>query len=844
MKSNKFIYLFLFLIPQILTLGQNQVINPSFETFDNAVLTPMYPVFDQTVLGYLPAPWQQRLSCDLFIKGNEAIPIKARTGIVNAGFAATADNGVPTVPYREIPIGATNVLSAGTQYKIEFWVKRRDGNTDIKLGAFMSTTAFPCITSCSPPVVTPNIENTILGSNHQYTKVFGFWTPPVTSNYFIHIGNFRLTSVEGVQINYFFLDDVSVTPCSAGGTPNPIVNIGNNVFCENNPVVVDASTSTNIDDYKWELSLQSGTLIKEGEWQVGNPTFLNVNTFANLLKGNCYRLKLITYKGCTRQDAFVDFCIENPNVNLTLSGNNPYCEGETIDITATGDNGWTYSWSTGQSGVGLKNISVVADENTSNYSVTVTTTAGCTSISSVNNLNVQTNSNIAPTTNGVNNSGGYTFFIKAGTNGCFDVPTFDAANEQVTISVISSLPSSATFQPIAGNHQIGNFCWTPTFFDVGSHPITVRVQDNNSCGELWTDYTFTVNVICEFCPIDVYYENRQPGNNPLPAETEAGRLIVAGNSVDPSQADGVVETGNTPVLFKAGEGIILEPGFTGGINFTTQIDPSTCLDPVDCLSCCNDWNGFTFDFIPNVFTPNGDGINDVWYVPDSQHPYCAFNIQGFTLQIYNRWNLLEYELDHNAAWYQCCFYKSPPASYPLPHSYIFWNGINNSGNFSHNDVYFYALNLRGCGHSQDYTGFIHIFGSPSGIIIDDSTGVVSKSVQYDDTDYVMLEREDLIKFILPQQEEVTTNMNEITALESKLMLYPNPTKDKINISLSNNKVIQNGLIELFTLQGKLLLSEKINSTSATIDVALFAKGTYFIKLTEHNIAYRQLFIKD
>lgn len=228
-------------------------------------------------------------------------------------------------------------------------------------------------------------------------------------------------------------------------------------------------------------------------------------------------------------------------------------------------------------------------------------------------------------------------------------------------------------------------------------------------------------------------------------------------------------------------------------------------------------------------------------MPDSQHPYCAFNIQGFTLQIINRWGLTEYNITHDAAWYQCCFYKSPPGT-PLPHSYIFWNGINNDGDFSHNDTYFYVLQLRGCGHSQDYTGFIHIFGSYSGSIVD-STDIASKTSSL--PEFIMLEQEDLTKFNLPQQQEdVTAGINEGTTLESKLLLYPNPTKDKTNISLSNNKVIQNGLIEVFTLQEKLLLKEKINSTSATINVALFANGTYFIKLTENNIVYRQLFIKD
>ena len=41
-------------------------------------------------------------------------------------------------------------------------------------------------------------------------------------------------------------------------------------------------------------------------------------------------------------------------------------------------------------------------------------------------------------------------------------------------------------------------------------------------------------------------------------------------------------------------------------------------------------------YVPNVFTPNGDGVNDVFYIP-------GYNLVSFDLKIYNRWGSLLFE---------------------------------------------------------------------------------------------------------------------------------------------------------------------------------------------------------
>jgi gliding motility-associated-like protein len=39
-------------------------------------------------------------------------------------------------------------------------------------------------------------------------------------------------------------------------------------------------------------------------------------------------------------------------------------------------------------------------------------------------------------------------------------------------------------------------------------------------------------------------------------------------------------------------------------------------------------------YVPNAFSPNGDGINDIFQI---KFPYSTFNLQHSTLSIFNRW---------------------------------------------------------------------------------------------------------------------------------------------------------------------------------------------------------------
>jgi len=103
------------------------------------------------------------------------------------------------------------------------------------------------------------------------------------------------------------------------------------------------------------------------------------------------------------------------------------------------------------------------------------------------------------------------------------------------------------------------------------------------------------------------------------------------------------------------------PSLTSTATYYVSTRDSVCRSPfVPVTVAVNDCD----DSIPNVFTPNGDGLND-WFIFPFSFGKC------FEAKIYNRWGNLIYE------W-----------SNPLNG----WNGKTKSGSLASDGVYYYILN--------------------------------------------------------------------------------------------------------------------------------------------------------
>src|SRR5690606_38850985 len=83
---------------------------------------------------------------------------------------------------------------------------------------------------------------------------------------------------------------------------------------------------------------------------------------------------------------------------------------------------------------------------------------------------------------------------------------------------------------------------------------------------------------------------------------------------------------------------VINTTFLGSRVYTFIPDPGQCAIShdivIEVISCENTDNEL---FIPNVITPNNDGLNDVWYVEGIE------NYPQASVQIFNRYNKLLYQ---------------------------------------------------------------------------------------------------------------------------------------------------------------------------------------------------------
>jgi len=86
------------------------------------------------------------------------------------------------------------------------------------------------------------------------------------------------------------------------------------------------------------------------------------------------------------------------------------------------------------------------------------------------------------------------------------------------------------------------------------------------------------------------------------------------------------------------------------------------------------------------------------------------------------------------------------------------------------------------------------------------------------------------------------SVNEIKSLDNSFNVYPNPTRDIINImSLDNNIIVKSLSIYNFVGQSLMHILQNKNNTLTTLDLSGFSKGLYFIKIeTNEGLAIKKI----
>jgi hypothetical protein len=76
--------------------------------------------------------------------------------------------------------------------------------------------------------------------------------------------------------------------------------------------------------------------------------------------------------------------------------------------------------------------------------------------------------------------------------------------------------------------------------------------------------------------------------------------------------------------------------------------------------------------------------------------------------------------------------------------------------------------------------------------------------------------------------------------ENDFAIYPNPVKDMLTVSLSNDN---SAFMQIYDVMGREIISKKINTPTTSIDFSKGVKGIYFAKIIYNNNYYSKKIIK-
>ena len=343
----------------------------------------------------------------------------------------------------------------------------------------------------------------------------------------------------------------------------------------------------------------------------------SVQTAGNLTSG-LYTCVITDANGCSNTDTVTLFNTgSRPVAGVISSGPLTFCSGVNDTLKASG--GGTYLWNNGAT------TSSLIVNASGNYKVVVTNSCGSDSVTKVIIVNplpaavITGNSNFcAGTTTTLTASGGASY-------------SWSNGSTSPTIVVNSA----------------------------GTYTVTA----SNSCGNSTATSVITVNTVTAHFTVD-----STTGYVPFPVNFTNNS---SANAVSWSWnfGDGSTGTGQTPTHIYTTGGTYTATLTVTDINGCT----STFTEIITVHEISSWWN------IPNVFTPNGDGSNDVFTIKSA-------GLQEFDMKIYDRWGILLSE-------------ASSPAQG--------WDGRTKGGVLVSDGTYYYIATAKGWdGKTFNQQGFL------------------------------------------------------------------------------------------------------------------------------------------
>ncbi|MBA3665531.1 MAG: gliding motility-associated C-terminal domain-containing protein, partial [Bacteroidetes bacterium] len=415
------------------------------------------------------------------------------------------------------------------------------------------------------------------GSSYVWNGPAGFSSvsqnPTITVSNLNSAGNYTLTVTDANNCVNTGITSVTVNA-------QPVVNATGTTVCQSSNAQLSASGGVS---YSW-----SGP---------GGFTSAQQNpVIANAVPANSGQYTVFITDANTCTNTAVAQVVVNPAAVPQVNSNNPVCLNANINLFASG--GSAYSW-TGPNGFssGLQNPVVFAGSTAMSgvYFVTVNVAGGCSGTASVNVL-------VNPLPSLILNSG----------------PNKGCAPLCVTYNV-QSVPSASSITWNFGNGQMGSAglsagsCYSTT----GVYSISAKVTDVNGCSS-------SISYSAEVYPkptADFAFTPVKPLENVETVhftDISFGTPIAGWSWYFLAGSQYTSTTQNPDFLYQ-----------DAGIYPVVLIVKSDhgCLDTV--LKTVQAVEDFGI-WVPNAFTPNGDGDNDYFTAK-------GFGIVKFHMQIFDRW---------------------------------------------------------------------------------------------------------------------------------------------------------------------------------------------------------------
>lgn len=299
--------------------------------------------------------------------------------------------------------------------------------------------------------------------------------------------------------------------------------------------------------------------------------------------------------GCSNTDSVTVTILEEPVISTS---NVEICKGETATLLVTG-NATSYSWDNGMTGSPIS----VSPLNSTVYIVTASN-GNCTAVDTAV-VNVKSVATVTATGNGVD-------AVCMQPNGAI---VGVAVTNAVTTEWVNASGAVVSSQVNPTGLAPGTYTLITTSSDGCVTPNTPSIVVNSTPK---ADASFTMSDSSGIVPLQVQFTNT--------STSPAGISIIdyEWSFGDPSSSTTNVISPNFTYYFGDTQDTIMMIITDNNGCKDTAIAYVNLTEPQDSI------------FIPNVFSPNDDGKNDVFFVK-------SYLIQDLDVTIYNRWGQLIYE---------------------------------------------------------------------------------------------------------------------------------------------------------------------------------------------------------